>query len=219
MDYETVKLKKLYDLNRIEDTVSSIISKRSEILGQNLSKISLFHNEFEVKTEKINNLLCEFVSTEITFSHLLEEEQELELEIEQEQEKESERPPSASPHRSCIEPDVEKFIKYGDFNKNSKSFMKLIESLNESSLKNILQPFAWSDKLFVTRDFTKTITNSLNEIDDYLRPPRWFSIYGKNENTIIVFLSAYEANELFAHFNPKGYFIGQIYTKIERRSR
>ena len=97
--------------------------------------------------------------------------------------------------------------------------MKLIDSVNESSLKNILQPFAWSDKLFVTRDFTKTITNSLNEIDDYLRPPRWFSIYGKDENTIIVFLSAYEANELFAHFNPKGYFIGQIYTKIERRSR
>jgi hypothetical protein len=202
IDYETIELKKLYDPDRIEDTITNIIYKKSEFIGQNLSNVSLFYEKYKEKAESIHSLLLKYASTETTFSHLLEEEQELELEIEQEQEKETERPPSAKPLKNLVEPDVERFIKSGDFNKNSKSFIKLIESLNESSLRNILQPFAWSDQLFVTRDFTKTVSNNLNEIDDYLRPPRWFSIHGKNENMIIVFLSDYEANELFAHFNP-----------------
>jgi hypothetical protein len=201
MDFEEIELKKLYDSDRKEDTVPNVFTKKSEYLCQNLSKISLFYEEFKDKAANINNLLFKYVPNEIKFSHLLEEEQELELEVEQEQEKELERPPPASPHKNSIESDVEKFIKFGDFNKNSKSFIKLIECLNKSSLKNLLQPFAWSDKLFVTRDFTKTVLNTSNEIDNYLRPPRWFSVCGKDENMIIVFVSDYEANQLFAHFN------------------
>ena len=199
IENDCIELKKLYGFDRLEDRIANVIEKKTELLSRNLSKISSCNELFENKSEKIKTTLNQFVKNQITYSHLLEEEQELELEIEQEEEKELERPALATPYKNrSIDIDVKNFVELGIFNENSESFLPISKSLNESSSKKILEPNAWSNQLFVTRDFTRTV-QAIDEIDDYLRPPRWFCI----NKTIILFLSDYETNELFDYFNPK----------------
>ena len=190
-----------YDRDRIEDTVFNVIKNKSEVSGQNLSKISSFIELFKSNTKNISVELNKFVADEVTFSHLLEEEQELELEIEQEEEKEFERPPPATPLKNNLDIDVKNLVIDGVFNEKSRSFLRLPQALDDCSLKKILQHDAWSEQLFVTKDFTRTVIIT-DEIDDYLRIPRWLCVHGQNEEMKIVFLSDFETNELFPYFKP-----------------
>jgi hypothetical protein len=134
------------------------------------------------------------------FSHLLEEEQEQEMEIEQEEEREQYRPQSATPLKNQLDEDVENLVILNVFKKDSKSFVPMIKALENSSLKNGLQVDAWNDHLFVTRDFTRTVSSN-NEIDDYLRPPRWLCVLNIEDQDYVVILSDFEANCLYSYFS------------------
>lgn len=67
--------------------------------------------------------------------------------------------------------------------------------------------------MFVTEDFTKTVETN-DEIDNYLRPPRWMCIHGHDENMKIIFFSDYEANELFPYFKPTTVLLATLLPKF-----
>jgi len=84
------------------------------------------------------------------------------------------------------------------FKASSSSFVKLMKSLEKSSFYKLVQENAWSDKIFVSRDFCQTV-KTYNFDDHYLRLPRWVLIKktaNKNED-IYLFISCFEADSLF----------------------
>ena len=117
-----------------------------------------------------------YVEKESKFAQSVEEELELELEVEQEEEREIERPPPCEPYKNCLDEDVKQLVLNGKFNLASNSFISLSYGLDESSLKSYVQHKAWSKGLFITRDFKMTV-HSIDEKDDFLRPPRWLCIH------------------------------------------
>ena len=200
-EYDVVDLVKLYDGNRIDTDLNLIIKKIDDAIQKKLTNSSAL-DFFKNNSRNIIDKLNQYVRNVKTFSGCLEEEQELEMEIEKQEEKVVERPPCAEPLENKLELDVFNFVKSGIFNKNSNSFIALPNSLDKCSLKELLQHNAWSNQVFTTRDFSKTIKENI-DIDSYLRPPRWLC-YNQHLNVILI-MSDYETNELLPFLKSSQY--------------
>ena len=200
-EYDVVDLVKLYDGNRIDTDLNLIIKKIDDAIQKKLTNSSAL-DFFKNNSRNIIDKLNQYVRNVKTFSGCLEEEQELEMEIEKQEEKEDETPRGPEPLENKLELDVSNFVKSGIFNKNSNSFIVLPNSLDECSLKELLQHNAWSNQVFTTRDFSKTIKENI-DIDSYLRPPRWLC-YNQHLNVILI-MSDYETNELLPFLKSSQY--------------
>ncbi|KAL9651875.1 hypothetical protein ABK040_000221 [Willaertia magna] len=122
------------------------------------------------------------------FSQILGEEQERELENETEEERVIDRPPHASNARPCLSDALIKFVESGHIDK--LIFLPLQASFLNTSHYNSLKNINWNPNLFVTKDFITVIKNSLNNMDNYLRPPTWILC----SPTYLIFISPFEAN-------------------------
>ena len=141
--------------------------------------------KFNRNSKIINDKINKYAPNLQTYFTSLEEEHELELEKDREieEEKEVKRPGLATPCENSLEDDVLKLVKYGIFNSLSSCFLSISKSLEESSLKNLIQPNAWSKSIFTTRDFFNTVETE-NEIDCYLRSPKWIRVFKVQKNNI-----------------------------------
>lgn len=187
----------LYDSDRALELIQNIIRKKSEFYKKKLEFDKISTRDFEKNCSLVIREIQKFVGEEMKFCQLHDEEQEIELEIEQEQEKEVERPKRLDPVSPFLHKDVEAFVKSNVFDNKLNVFVHLPESLKDSSFYEKIQSKAWSQEIFTTVDFTRTVKTSIISGDDFLRPPRWIA---KGPNTKIVILSGYEANLLKPYF-------------------
>ena len=86
----------------------------------------------------------------------MEKEIEIQVETEIEIEQEVERP-AVKYFTNHLDKEVEEFVKNGIFDYGSTCFKKLITSLNESSVYNLVEIEAWSNYMYTSRDFSKKI--------------------------------------------------------------
>jgi hypothetical protein len=84
-----------------------------------------------------------------------------------------------------------------------------MKSLECSSFYKLVQENAWSNKIFVSKDFSQTV-DTYDFDSYYLRIPRWILIKktaNKNED-IYLFISSFEADSLFFSFKtPVGLYM------------
>jgi hypothetical protein len=199
---DLVDLIELYDDNRIDTNLISIIKDMDNAIQKILIKSSSL-NFFKKNSAKIIHKLDEFVQNLKAFiTSYFNEEQELEMEIEKHEEKEVEESPCAEPLENELELDVLRFVLEGEYNRNSKSFISLSNSLDESSLERLMHHKAWSDQVFTTKDFSKTVEKNDNT-DSYLRQPRWLC-YNQDLNVILI-MSEYETNKLLPYVKGSKY--------------
>jgi hypothetical protein len=63
-----------------------------------------------------------------------------------------------------------------------------------------MQPDAWSDTIYVTRDFEETVNLNYIYGDNFLRPAKWLA-FRVSKPQVCIFLSGFEANHLKYDFN------------------
>jgi hypothetical protein len=122
----------------------------------------------------------------------LDEEQERELALEIEEEREIQRPNPAMPADPMLHPHVLHLVVSGVLTKSSPAFRPAFP--NEQ-----VDRYEWSDRLFVTKDFSTTIkphSTSSYSADDYMRPVHWVLSTTSPANNVLVILSPFEVNEL-----------------------
>ncbi|KAJ7521861.1 hypothetical protein O6H91_19G071900 [Diphasiastrum complanatum] len=136
------------------------------------------------------------------FAQVLDEEQERELEHEIEEEEEIQRPGEATPRKPVLSPHVRRLATDGCFDPSSTAFLPLLEALHEcASLWQRAEPNAWSDKLFITREFGTVLSpESVSRGVDFLRPVAWLAIVPYKKTQAIVLLSPVEVNSLLPEF-------------------
>ena len=107
------------------------------------------------------------------FSQVLDEEQEREFEHELEEEEEVQRPRTATPRKPSLSYSVQMLAKYGEFSPDSNTdFLPLMQVMQGTSkLWELVECRAWSDKLFVTREFATVLAaNSPTSGAPFMRP-------------------------------------------------
>ena len=202
-DKDLTDIKNLYSYDRIEKFVCDILKSRVDHITNSLNQSIRNSRSFKTFTEKIMQKIGNYLENQKVYSHLFDEEQELELEIEKEEERQKEIPKSAVPLNPSISIDLELYIKTGCVPQNSRGFIPIGLSLLESSIKPLMQPEAWSKRIFVTYDYLKTV-KSVHCGDDYLRPPRWICYNESIPDAELVIISAHEADQLMSKFNQQG---------------
>jgi hypothetical protein len=124
------------------------------------------------------------------------EEQEREVNHEVEQERQVERPPKAEPASHDIHEDIHEFVRTGNLpTRSSLHTSQLLAPLDMAEALN--STTVWSPSPLATADFITTIRDSNSKgLTDYLRPVNWILSSGSGENSTVVVISPYEANEL-----------------------
>ncbi|KAK7677682.1 hypothetical protein QCA50_019373 [Cerrena zonata] len=116
----------------------------------------------------------------------LGEEQEREVSQEVEQEREVERPPKVVPAKPVLHEVVKKFILTGGLDTTSRYIIPAVDLLPSSTAQDTLRR-TWATGLYVTRDFTTTITSSRPQEPDFMRPVSWV-VSGSSNGTNMVFM-------------------------------
>ena len=123
------------------------------------------------------------------------EEQEREVDHEVEQEHQVERPPKALPAMHVTHEDIVEFVCSGNLPRSSLHISRLLAPLDMAEALN--STAEWSPLPLATADFITTVCGSnSNGLTDYLRPVNWILSSGSGENSTVVVISPYEANEL-----------------------
>jgi hypothetical protein len=202
IENKTVKISEIYYNDRNFEYFKDVIDRKikANIAWVNsLGFDSDFIHNFKCSSDTILETINTYVGNNKIYAQLHDEEAEVELEVEQEQEEEIERPKAAMPKIPFLDKSVQLFVSKGQFNK-SDCFKHLPLGLESSSLYNLVEPQAWSKSLYVTKDFCDTVETSYTG-DDYMRPPRWIAAKKTKEETILLFLSGYEASKLKSLFS------------------
>jgi hypothetical protein len=122
----------------------------------------------------------------------IDEEQEREVSHEMEKERQVERPLAATPATPELHPDVVHFAKSGVIRFRSPQFKSLFLPLETAEDSRVWSPF-----LLATADFMRTIQGtSGTSLSAYLRPLNWILSRTRSSETMLVAVSAFEANEL-----------------------
>jgi hypothetical protein len=140
-----------------------------------------------------------------SFRQELDEEQERELALEVEQEQQIERPRPTIPAKHSLHPDVCHLVESGVLAENSLTFRPAFPNSDVGQ-------YVWSNRLFVTRDFTITIeshSNTSYTFDDYMRPVHWIL---STAHGFLVILSPFEVNELLPRIRTSTKVFLHIYT-------
>lgn len=135
---------------------------------------------------------------------------EKELEHEQEQERNVERPAAMSPAQPYFDEKFKELILCSALPnilhdlKHRGCLISVHESLAKTRLilDHSSESDAWSNKIFVTKDFTRVLLDQSGYCDEYLRPVWWIA-YVKEPTTnsyILILLSSYECDRLITTF-------------------
>lgn len=203
---DTTEIYKLYNGDRIENLVVDIIETRLENYKKYLIKSNAVIGNFYESAQKILGRCSGNIKEVTRKAQLYEEERELELEleleIEQEQKREVYVPVVAKSESHGIDPHIVNFVKDGKFIKYPNSYIPLPNSLEKTSIQRLIQPQAWDQSIYVSRDFNKTV-KSIAKGEDYLKPIRWLCYLDKGQESVLLVVSSYEASHLMSIPNPK----------------
>ncbi|KAF3921376.1 hypothetical protein ABW20_dc0108928 [Dactylellina cionopaga] len=136
----------------------------------------------------------------------LDEEQEREIEQEVEVEREIQRPPPAKPLPHILHKDLVKFVTKGTLPKKSNAVVPAIRSLRQTSIRPLIRPGSWSEKLLVSQDFAQTVElfthieggRQIDYQDDFVRPVTFILSSAKTakRKVFLVIISPFEADQL-----------------------
>ncbi|KAH7882707.1 hypothetical protein F5I97DRAFT_1931318 [Phlebopus sp. FC_14] len=124
----------------------------------------------------------------------MDEEQEREVIHEIERERQVERPPKVEAAIHKIDKDVIHFVRVGSIPGGSTAFVPIFHSLRHTSAA-FAESHVWTQRIFATADFCKTVVVSQGKADDYLRPVNWI-LSTRNQRPVWVVLSPFEVNAL-----------------------
>ncbi|PVF94235.1 hypothetical protein CPB86DRAFT_53491 [Serendipita vermifera] len=137
----------------------------------------------------------------------LNEEMEIELVHERELERVVKRPPPATAAEHIIHPQVESFIRSGEFPSQSQGIRHITHALQYTSIpvpRGLRDVF---NRLFVTADFCSTIQLSSpvynGSMDDFMRPVEWLVVPNTPNPSFAVAVSSFEANLFFKIINNR----------------
>ncbi|KAI1307733.1 hypothetical protein F5Y03DRAFT_114674 [Xylaria venustula] len=193
----------------LEDEAQSIVVRYRPRLAAETSKINKLLHSKGPRTEEIIARYNQFDDLNFN-SSTLQEEQERELSPEIEQERQVQRPPPAQPADHFLHHEVEAFITTGDLNPISTAYMPAFDALldtNAAKTFNVSQ--LNSGKLFVTKDFARTVrvSGNMHRSDQFQRHVQWIlSSHGKESNIIDILLviSPFEAEMLMPRLQSAG---------------
>lgn len=213
-EIDRMTLKDLYGRERYLQTVAEIIKEQSQVVLKNSCIID--KDTYTTNIEKIFQRSESYVSKLKRFAHLLDEEQERELEAEKEDERQVHRPGPAEPEipTLSLSKSVLSIKTKEDFLKQVKicGIKHVSNDLSNTSLNSEFEVRGWSEYLYCTDDFVRTVKMERKRKDDeYIRPIRYIVVI---EGTIIL-ISAFEANELITEFR-QGKFNGKLHMYIPR---
>ncbi|KAL4796122.1 hypothetical protein BDV19DRAFT_388541 [Aspergillus venezuelensis] len=194
---------------RSDSSVPPIIATESDRENGTIRQIAQRCSEFE----NIN-----FHSTQ------LQEEQERQLAPEIEQERQVQRPPSATPKKHFLHPDVRRFVSTGTLQGQSTAFIPAFQSLKKTSATKFLNPSEFPSSLLITTDYARTVKppqGSSSVLDDYQRSVQWI-LTGPTEDRKsvkhMVIISPYEANKLHSEILKSKHVSMHIYAPCQNRS-
>ncbi|KAF8838139.1 hypothetical protein BDN67DRAFT_1024216 [Paxillus ammoniavirescens] len=142
----------------------------------------------------------------------MDEEQEREVLHEEERETQVERPPEVPAASHQIHSDVETFVRLGSIPRGSTAFLKIFESLTNTSAA-FKEHDRWTDSVFATADFCKTVHLEPGaNADEYLRAVNWVISSDVIQPPILVVVSPYEAHELLPTIRDNKMVHLHIYT-------
>ncbi|KAI5366675.1 hypothetical protein Slin14017_G043150 [Septoria linicola] len=161
----------------------------------------------DVRLQSIFKRCQEFDDLEFN-SSTLQEEQERELSPEIEQERQVQRPPSATPAKHNLHPDVQKFAKLGVYIDGSQAYRPAFRAVQDSTaVENFrISQLDKGSKLLASTDFIQTIVRPRGKFvsDNYQRSVQWLLTnytQGSNEVDRILVISPFEANQLMQTMN------------------
>ena len=198
----------MYVDDRVERVTSELFKIKSNLIANSLLSTLGDCSIFKQNSDKVINLLAHYIEEHKSFLCLSNEEQEIELELENQEEIEKEKSRPAKPLTPILSQSLSNYIKTGLISANS-DFIHIGLGLNQSSLKSIAQPFAWSNIIYLTKDFVRTVDDTVGG-DDFLRPPKWFCYSKRTENPSVVILSAFEANSFIEEFKEEVVVLGLL---------
>lgn len=164
----------------------------------------------KMRDKVVEDKLCEIAPDVKKFTHSTDEQQEKELEQEIEEETQIQRPPDAKPADPKMDKNIALLVRDGvgatvDIMKANGTLVSIGASLSNRQMfedfKNNAD--AWSDRLFVTKDFHTVIDSVSVDGNDFLRPVCWIArINHPNDRAkdILIILSSYECNNLLPTF-------------------
>ena len=124
-----------------------------------------------------------------------EQEQEREVNHEIERERQIERPPKAQPAKHVLRQDICKFVETGKLPMDFTHISWLLDPIDMAAYLDLTSE--WSPSPLATTDFMTTVLGSNGaRLTDHLRPVNWMLSVGSGEDSIIIVISPYEANEL-----------------------
>ncbi|KAL4963332.1 uncharacterized protein BDV14DRAFT_201959 [Aspergillus stella-maris] len=154
----------------------------------------------------------------------LQEEQERQLAPEIEQERQVQRPPSVTPEKHSLHPDIRRFVFTGTLQVQSTAFIPAFQSLGKTSATKFLNPSEFPSSLLVTADYARTVKppqGPSSVLDDYQRSVQWILTSPDEDRKSVkhmVIISPYEANELHSEILKSKYVSMHIYAPCQNRS-
>ncbi|KAF9230956.1 hypothetical protein BU15DRAFT_68744 [Melanogaster broomeanus] len=142
----------------------------------------------------------------------MDEEQEREVLHEIERERQVERPAKAPSVMHHLHHDVETFVQLGLIPQRSTAFLKIFESLVNTSAA-FTELNCWTKSVFATADFCNTVQLKPGEkADDFLRAVNWAISSDVVQPPILVVVSPYEADKLLPKIRSSKTVHLHIYT-------
>jgi hypothetical protein len=146
----------------------------------------------------------------------LQEEQERELSPETEQESQVERPPPAQPARHSLHADVRKFVQSGIFTGSTAAFQPAFATLHLTSASKSFDVREFQNNVWVTRDFSKVVEESLGSedfLDGFQRSVQWI-LTSKDEilNERLLVVSPFEAQRLLPDIEASQHVSLRLYS-------
>ena len=225
-EQEIIALSRSYGCERRLKALPSIMKDRLQRTANNLQGAKIGNKTSNMVLElgrSITNMIDKYTMQVKCFAHVLDEEQERELEHELEEHQEVQRPNEATPHKPKVSKVVRQLATLGKFDRTSNEFLPILEAFKGTKLWQKAEVKAWSNKLFVTREFATVVTpDSVSTGVDFLRPVAWLVVVMKRldkgskpqssyqgsethcdligDLEAIVLLSPFEVNSLMAEF-------------------
>ncbi len=211
LEPEIIELVRMYGASKTLQTVFEIHSARYQQINYHLST--------EIR-DAILKRLYDYGGTKQHLSQLLDEEQQRELEQELDEERKLERPPSVTPYEPRLHEKIKRLCDIDSDIMNLSQFpsvfQPLVYAFTGTTFLNECQLESWQSNLWVSIDFQQVILTKGESLNSFLRPPRWIIIY---RNQHIIFISAFEANELIGRLQSNKPSITTLLLLLSRIKR
>ena len=188
LEPEIIELVQMYGAPKALQTVFEIHSTRYQKVDYHLSD--------DIR-DMVLERLRDYGGTKQRLSQLLDEEQQRELEQELEEERQLERPLPVIPCEPILYEQIKRLSDICqdimDLAQYPSVFRPLPYAFTDTTFHAVCQPHSWQQNLSISTEFQRVILTKGESLNPFLRPPRWIVVY---RNQHIIFVSAFEANEL-----------------------